>query len=95
MHTHSHAPSHTPWHVRAHHSHSLTPGVVTCDTPNKSIHRYSGKLSVSLDNEDGQDGQAEFPLNIDNLLLRGSTLRNTRAVIGLCIYTGVRGCVSA
>ena len=68
---------------------TLTPGVVACDPPNKSIHQFSGKLSVSLDG-DGQHGRAEFPLNIDNLLLRGSTLRNTHAVIGLCIYTGVR-----
>ena len=34
------------------------------------------------------DGESEIPLGSDNIILRGSTLRNTEYVYGIVIFTG-------
>ena len=55
---------------------------MTCDPPNNGIYSYSGTLT--------RKGMEEDVLALEprNLMLRGSSLRNTMSVIGLVVYTG-------
>lgn len=54
-------------------------GTVTCDPPNQRIYKFKGKITV---------GEVEYPLNQDQMLLRGSSLKNTHWVVGVVVYTG-------
>lgn len=55
---------------------------INCETPNNAIYKFEGMLQ--FENNPGQ----KFSLDIDNLLLRGSILRNTEFVIGATVFTG-------
>ncbi|OQR94483.1 phospholipid-transporting ATPase [Achlya hypogyna] len=55
-------------------------GRVLCETPNNSIHRFSGSLTLA-------DGKQEA-IGVNAVLLRGCTLRNTEFVYGLVVNTG-------
>eukprot|EP00624_Nannochloropsis_granulata_P007655 evm.model.NODE_8908_length_28186_cov_23.573193.5 len=57
-------------------------GVVECELPNSRIHDFNGVL------RHGVEGKRETPVDQGNLLLRGSSLRNTKWVLGLVVYTG-------
>ena len=52
---------------------------MTCEAPNNAIYKFEGMLEFGL---------KEVPLGVDNVILRGSTIRNTEYVIGLVIFTG-------
>jgi len=54
-------------------------GKLTCDPPNTELYKFNGALEIN--------GQKLF-LNNKQLLLRGSTLSNTKWVIGLVVYSG-------
>ncbi|KRY16361.1 putative phospholipid-transporting ATPase IA [Trichinella patagoniensis] len=51
-----------------------------CEPPNRQLYELSGKLTLP-DN-------TEIPLGPDQLLLRGSLLKNTQWIFGVVIYTG-------
>lgn len=53
---------------------------VTCEEKNESIYTFQGKLTVP--------GDAPIPLTADEMMLRGSSLRNTEWAIGIAVYTG-------
>ncbi|GAB9465484.1 Phospholipid-transporting atpase drs2 [Globisporangium polare] len=55
-------------------------GVVICETPNNSIHRFNGSVSL-------KDGKKEA-ITTNAIVLRGSTLRNTEYIYGLVVNTG-------
>jgi len=55
-------------------------GVVVCETPNNSIHRFNGTISM-------KDGKKEA-ITTNSVVLRGSTLRNTEYIYGLVVNTG-------
>ena len=52
---------------------------INCDLPNSQIYTFQGTLQL---------GQDIHPLDHNQILLRGSSLRNTKHVIGVVIYTG-------
>jgi len=52
---------------------------VHCEAPRPDIYSFSGTVTL---------GAEELPLSIDNVLLRGCILRNTKHVWGLVLYTG-------
>jgi len=54
---------------------------LTYDRPNKSLYKFQGLLKIVKD-------PAKKVLDNSNILLRGSSLRNTRWIYGLVIYTG-------
>lgn len=56
------------------------PGHVEVEAPNASTNTFNGMLHVQ--------GYPPAPLSITNVLLRGSTLRNTDYVLGLVVNTG-------
>ena len=70
-------------------------GQVECAAPNRHLYDFRGNLSIS--NETASSSHASddinrqgVPLSLgpEQLLLRGSALRNTRWITGLIVYTG-------
>ncbi len=53
--------------------------MLECEAPNSRIHTYTGTLRWQ---------GRRIAVDQANLLLRGSTLRNTRHALGLVVYTG-------
>ena len=51
-----------------------------CEPPNSMIHQFHGTLSISKGRQ--------APVDASSLLLRGSSVKNTRWVLGLVVYTG-------
>ena len=58
-------------------------GHIICDVPNANLERWDAKTTIGTGSL-----KQEISLNIKNLLLRGSTLRNTDFIIGIVVYTG-------
>lgn len=61
---------------------SAARGTCECEVPNADIHHFLGNLVF----DDAPDRAVS--LSASNLLLRGSTLRNTAWAVGLVVYTG-------
>lgn len=59
---------------------NLDGAVINCEGPNEHLYKFEGNIEL----EDG----AVLPIGPDQILLRGSCLRNTQWIIGVCIYTG-------
>ena len=55
-------------------------GEVICETPNDQIYKYEGVIKTAKG--------TKISLSSDNLLLRGSSLRNTDWIVGVVTYTG-------
>lgn len=55
-------------------------GRIFCEAPNNAIYKFEGQMIF--------DGEDELPLGADNMILRGSTLKNTEYVYGIVIFTG-------
>ena len=53
---------------------------IECEPPNKDLYKFSG----IIDTNDG----VVTPIDANQILLRGSQLRNTKWIFGLVIYTG-------
>lgn len=54
-------------------------GTILCEKPNSALYNFEGALKM---------GDNIIPLSAEQLLLRGSSLRNTEYVYGIVIYTG-------
>ncbi|KAL7181751.1 hypothetical protein ACSBR1_040618 [Camellia fascicularis] len=54
-------------------------GEVQCEQPNNSLYTFTGNLIID---------KQTLPLNPNQLLLRGCSLRNTEYIIGAVIFTG-------
>jgi len=59
--------------------HVLSEARVEAEAPQTSIHVFTGTFTLQ---------QAQDSLSADNLLLRGTVLRNTKFALGVVIYTG-------
>eukprot|EP00954_Amorphochlora_amoebiformis_P007374 572330-Amorphochlora_amoeboformis.AAC.2 len=56
----------------------------TVETPNPSLDKFTARLDIaSL-----SSGRRSLGLSRENLLIRGSVVRNTSWMVGLCVYTG-------
>ena len=53
---------------------------VTAELPNNDLYRFKGVLKANT--------EEEFPLDPNNLILRGSSLKNTNWVMGVVVYAG-------
>ena len=58
----------------------MTNSEVACEAPNEFLYRFQGNHYL----QSGDD----FPLDENQVLLKGSSLRNTEWVIGFAVYTG-------
>ncbi|GAV51759.1 hypothetical protein ZYGR_0AF02300 [Zygosaccharomyces rouxii] len=58
---------------------------IVVEDPNNDLYNFEGNLDL----ENDQTGESiKYPLNIDNVVFRGSILRNTENVVGVVIFTG-------
>ena len=57
----------------------VTEGQIECELPNGEIYKFQGTYIR---------GEKKIPLSYDNLIMRGSSLRNTEWVIAVAVYTG-------
>ena len=53
---------------------------IECETPNEYLYKFEGNFVL-------KDG-TKIPMDPDQVLLKGSTLRNTEWLIGICVFTG-------
>ncbi|XP_049311927.1 phospholipid-transporting ATPase IF isoform X1 [Bactrocera dorsalis] len=67
--------------VDINHLHKL--GVIECENPKTDLYSFNGKIELA-----GGEGRV-LPLSTDNVLLRGSRVKNTECVIGCAVYTGM------
>ncbi len=58
-------------------------GRIRSEQPNSSLYTYEATLTITAGG-----GEKELPLNPDQLLLRGATLRNTPWIHGVVVFTG-------
>ena len=56
-------------------------GYIQCEKPNNAIYKFEGVIKMP-------QTQNIVPLNVENLLLRGSSLKNTEYVYGVAVFTG-------
>ncbi|OUM65539.1 hypothetical protein PIROE2DRAFT_41599 [Piromyces sp. E2] len=73
-------------------------GYIDAEKPTPELQRFTGVLTIPSSNRKNSkneneeiiypEGEQSIPLNINNILLRGSILRNTDWVIGVVLYTG-------
>lgn len=54
---------------------------IECEKENEFIYKFFGTMTVD-------PSEDHFPLGVDQVLLRGSSLRNTDWIYGVAIYTG-------
>ncbi|KAG5368999.1 Phospholipid-transporting ATPase DNF2 [Yarrowia sp. C11] len=61
---------------------------IESEGPQPNLYSYNGVAKWLNRKEDESLEDSQEPININNMLLRGCTLRNTDWVIGIVIYTG-------
>ncbi|XP_018795585.1 PREDICTED: probable phospholipid-transporting ATPase IF isoform X3 [Bactrocera latifrons] len=58
-------------------------GIIECESPKTDLYSFNGKIELT-----GGEGRV-LPISTDNVLLRGSRVKNTECVIGCAVYTGM------
>ncbi|XP_077146554.1 phospholipid-transporting ATPase IF isoform X6 [Ranitomeya variabilis] len=58
--------------------------VIECQQPEADLYRFVGRMTVQEHSED-----IVRPLGTENLLLRGTRLKNTKEIFGVAVYTGM------
>lgn len=61
-------------------------GSVLVEDPNLDLYNFEG--SLNLPDFESSNEIKKYPLNIENVIYRGSIIRNTDACLGLVIFTG-------
>ena len=57
---------------------------IECDAPNVKLSKFQGTLYLN----EGEPKETKIAIDNDNVLLRGTVLRNCDAIIGCCVYAG-------
>lgn len=73
-----------------------TLGTIECEQASTDLYKFNGRLELGPIHRRERDsaltefheGRHTFPLMADNLLLRGSRIKNTEWAIGCAVYTG-------
>ena len=58
--------------------------IIECDAPNVKLSSFKGTLYIN----EGTSKETKISVDNDNVLLRGTVLRNCEAVVGCCVYAG-------
>lgn len=64
---------------------------IDSETPHPNLYKYNGAIRWRQrlpDDPHGEPEEMTEPISIDNLLLRGCTLRNTEWALGVVVFTG-------
>jgi magnesium-transporting ATPase (P-type) len=56
-------------------------GTIECDLPNRNLYDFAGALRIN-------SAQHPIPISANQILLRGSKLKNTEWIQGVVIYSG-------
>ena len=56
-------------------------GMVACEQPNNKLYNFTGNIKIDPDPK-------PIPLDVENILLRGAILKNTKYIYGLVVFTG-------
>jgi phospholipid-transporting ATPase len=56
---------------------------VDCEQPNDMLYKFEGAMGLNEEHKD-----VLIPLGPDQMLLRGSSLRNTEYIYGVVVFTG-------
>ncbi|KAG2378980.1 hypothetical protein C9374_007618 [Naegleria lovaniensis] len=56
-------------------------GVVNCEQPNNKLYNFTGNIKIDPDPK-------PIALDVENILLRGAILKNTKHIYGLVVFTG-------
>ncbi len=56
-------------------------GTIECELPNRNLYEFAGTMTVN-------SAAYPIPLGSDQILLRGSQLKNTTWIYGIVIYSG-------
>lgn len=59
-------------------------GEIHCEQPNASLYTFTGNIILQR----GQARSGTIALSPASILLRGSSLRNTKSILGLVIFAG-------
>lgn len=59
----------------------MADGDLICERPNGALYKFEGKARFSFAKE-------TIPINPENILLRGSSVKNTEFIYGITIFTG-------
>ncbi|AAS53183.1 AFL191Wp [Eremothecium gossypii ATCC 10895] len=59
-------------------------GMTTVEDPNIDLYNFEGKIEVETDSGE----QQAYSIGLDNVLFRGSIIRNTQTVVGMVVFTG-------
>ncbi|OUM64487.1 hypothetical protein PIROE2DRAFT_22931, partial [Piromyces sp. E2] len=63
--------------------------VIHCEQPNDNLTSFDGSISIEISKKTNKMDEKEgVPFNMENMLLRGSILRNTDCIYGMVIYSG-------
>ena len=62
--------------------------LLTVEPPNNDLHHFAGRIAASPPGDDGAAPPSLAPLTMDELLLRGCTLKNSGSVVGAVVYAG-------
>ncbi|XP_072293987.1 phospholipid-transporting ATPase IH-like isoform X3 [Eucyclogobius newberryi] len=57
---------------------------IECEQPQPDLYKFVGRINIYMNNE-----PVARPLGSENLLLRGATLKNTKYIYAVVIYTGM------
>ena len=63
-------------------------GFIECDFPNPDFHKFDGKIKLKINNNNISDNY--LPLTINQMLYKGSFLKNTDWVMAIVLYTGLK-----
>ncbi|KAF2077500.1 hypothetical protein CYY_001199 [Polysphondylium violaceum] len=58
---------------------TLDSTIIECESPTLNLNKFDGRITIN---------KTTYPLTIDQLLIRGTTLMNTKHLYGVVIYTG-------
>ena len=62
---------------------NMNGGYVECENPNEMLYRFEGSMGLG-----GKKKDIVVSLNNEQMLLRGSSLRNTEFIYGIVVFTG-------
>lgn len=63
-------------------------GFLECDKPNPNLYNFDGSIEVSISYSKSNVKLNPLPLDNNNILLKGSILKNTPGIVGIVVYTG-------
>ncbi|KAJ2160388.1 phospholipid transporting ATPase [Coemansia sp. RSA 552] len=61
---------------------------IEAEPPNTQLYSFKGTIEIPAAEPPAVLGGSKDPLNVDNLLLRGSVVRNTKWSVGVAVFTG-------